>query len=185
MKKQVYKKSQEGQYTEVGNWTSGYTANGYRMIRYADILLLIAECQIETGDLDGARTNVNLVRARAANPAGFVKEDDGVTNAANYVISQYAATGYPFDTPDNARLALRMERKLELGMEGHRWFDLNRWGITVTELNRVLAYETTTPWGKNGAMYNTGTAVVGLEDVTYPIPQRQIDLSQGKLVQNR
>ena len=39
-KKQVYKKSQEGQYTEVGNWTSGWTANGYRMIRYADILLL-------------------------------------------------------------------------------------------------------------------------------------------------
>ena len=38
-KKQVYKKSQEGQYTEVGNWTSGCTANGYRMIRYADVLL--------------------------------------------------------------------------------------------------------------------------------------------------
>jgi hypothetical protein len=70
-KKQVYKKSQTGQYTEVGNWTSGWTANGYRMIRYADLLLLIAECQIETGDLAGARTNINLVRARAANPAGF------------------------------------------------------------------------------------------------------------------
>ena len=47
-KKQVYKKSQEGQYTEVGNWTSGWTANGYRMIRYADVLLMVAECQIET-----------------------------------------------------------------------------------------------------------------------------------------
>jgi starch-binding outer membrane protein, SusD/RagB family len=184
-KKQVYKKAQEGQYTEVGNWTSGWTANGYRMIRYADVLLLIAECQIETNDLPGARTNINLVRARAANPAGFVKEADGVTNAANYVINQYPASGYPFDTQANARLALRMERKLELGMEGHRWFDLNRWGITVTELNRVLTYEETTPWGKNGAMYNTGTARVGNEDVTYPIPQRQIDLSQGKLVQNR
>jgi starch-binding outer membrane protein, SusD/RagB family len=53
-KKQVYKKSQEGQYTEVGNWTSGWTANGYRMIRYSDLVLLIAECQIETGDLAGA-----------------------------------------------------------------------------------------------------------------------------------
>jgi hypothetical protein len=77
-----------------------------------------------------------------------------------------------------------MERKLELGMEGHRWFDLNRWGTTVTELNRVLAYETTTPWGKV-AMYNNATAVVGPEDVTYPIPQRQIDLMNGILVQNR
>jgi len=178
-KKQVYKKSQEGQYTEVGNWTSGYTANGYRMIRYADILLMIAECQIETGDLAGARTNINLVRERAAKPEGFVM--DGAVPAANYVISQYPATGAPFDNAANARVALRMERKLELGMEGHRWFDLNRWGITVSELNRVLAYERTMPWGGN--MY--GSATVGAEDVTFPIPQRQIDLSLGKLVQNR
>jgi starch-binding outer membrane protein, SusD/RagB family len=180
-KKQVYKKSQEGQYTEVGNWTSGWTANGYRMIRYADILLLIAECQIETNDLPGARTSINLVRARAANPAGFVKEDDGVTPAANYVIAEYPAAGYPFDTQANARLALRMERKLELGMEGHRWFDLNRWGITQTELTRVLTYEKTMPWGSS--MYGSNT--VGAEDATFPIPQRQIDLSNGNLVQNR
>ena len=178
-KKQVYKKSQEGQYTEVGNWTSGWTANGYRMIRYADLLLMIAECQIETNDLAGARTNINLIRARAANTAGFVM--DGAVPAANYVINQYPGTGYPFDTQDNARLALRMERKLELGQEGHRYFDLNRWGITVTELNRALTYEKTQPWGTN--LY--GGAIVGPEDVNYPVPQRQIDLSNGNLVQNR
>jgi hypothetical protein len=177
-KKQVYKKSQEGQYTEVGNWTSGYTANGYRMIRYADIILLIAECQIETGDLDGAQDNINLIRARAANPDGFVKEDDGVTPAANYDIEEYTA---PFADVDEARAALRMERKLELGMEGHRWFDLNRWGITQTELTRVLNYEKTVPWGNS--MY--GSNVVGPEDKTFPIPQRQLDLSNGNLVQNR
>lgn len=178
-KKQVYKKSQEGTYTEVGNWTSGYTANGYRMIRYADLLLMIAECQIETGNLSGARDNINLVRARAANPAGFVM--DGAVPAANYVVAEYPATGAPFDTQANARLALRMERKLELGQEGHRFFDLNRWGITVTELNRILTYEKTMPWGN--ALY--GTAVVGSEDVTFPIPQRQLDISNGKLQQNR
>jgi len=178
-KKQVYKKSQEGTYTEVGNWTSGYTANGYRMIRYADLLLMIAECQIETGALAGARDNINLVRARAANPAGFVM--DGAVPAANYVINQYPGAGAPFDTQANARVALRMERKLELGQEGHRFFDLNRWGITVTELNRILTYEKTLPWGN--ALY--GTAVVGAEDVTFPIPQRQLDISNGKLVQNR
>jgi hypothetical protein len=179
-KKQVYKKSQEGIYTETGNWTSGFTANGYRMIRYADVLLLLAECQIETGDLTSALTIINLVRARAANPAGFVKEADGVTNAANYQISNYPS----FPDQDYARKALYMERKLELGQEGHRWFDLNRWGITVTELNRALAYEKTTPWGPN--MYGwAGYAIVGPEDVTYPIPQLQIDQSHGKLVQNR
>jgi len=176
-KKQVYKKSQEGIYTETGNWTSGYTANGYRMIRYADLLLLLAECQIETGDVESARTNINLVRARAANPAGFVKEADGITPAANYVISLYPS----FSSQQEARLALRMERKLELGMEGHRWFDLNRWGITVIELNRALSYEKTMPWGRN--MYSS--AIVGPEDITYPIPQHQIDLSHKRLVQNR
>lgn len=178
-KKQVYKKSQEGTYTEVGNWTSGYTANGYRMIRYADLLLLIAECEIEAGSLDNARTLVNLVRARAANPAGFVM--DGAVPAANYVINQYPAAGAPFDSKDNARVALRLERKLELGQEGHRWFDLNRWGTTVTELNRALTYEKTNPWGTN--LY--GGATVGPEDVSFPIPQRQLDLSNGALVQNR
>lgn len=175
-KKQVYAKSQEGVYTEVGNWTSGWTANGYRMIRFADVLLLIAECQIETGDLSGALANINAVRARASNPDGFVKFDDG-TPAANYVIGEYAS----FPDADFARKALRMERKLELGMEGHRYFDLNRWGITVAELNRVLEYEKTMPWGS--AMY--GNATVGPEDVSFPIPQRQIDLSNGVLVQNR
>lgn len=174
-KKQVYKKSQEGQYTEIGNWTSGWTANGYRMVRYADILLLIAECQIETGDLAGALANINRIRARAANPEGFVM--DGDVPAAKYVIAQYPA----FTNADHARLALRMERKLEFGMEGHRWFDLNRWGNTVQELSRVLAYEKTMPWGNS--MY--GSASVGPEDVTFPIPQRQLDLSKGQLVQNR
>ena len=142
-KKQVYRKSQEGIYTEVGTWTSGYTANGYRMIRYADVLLLLAECQIETGNLNGALENINLVRARAANPEGFVREADGVTPAANYQISLYPA----FPDADYAREALRMERKLELGMEGHRWFDLNRWGNTIEELNRILVYEKSMPWG--------------------------------------
>jgi len=176
-KKQVYKKSQEGIFTEVSSWSSGFTANGYRMIRYADVLLLLAECQIETGDLAGALENINAVRARAANPDGFVMEADGITPAANYIISQYPS----FPDAGYARNALRMERKLELGMEGHRWFDLNRWGNTIEELNRILDYEKTTPWGTS--MYYW--AAVGPEDVTYPIPQQQIDLSGGRLKQNR
>ena len=180
-KKQVYKKSQEGTFTEVGNWTSGWTANGYRLIRYADLLLMIAECEIDAGNLDEARNLINQIRKRAANPDGFVKEADGVTDAANYQIDLYPSSGFPFDTKENAMKALMMERKLELGMEGHRWFDLNRWGITQQELNRALEYEKGMPWGS--ALY--GNATVGPEDSTYPIPQRQIDLSGGNLEQNR
>jgi hypothetical protein len=174
-KKQVYKKSDEGATTEVGNWTSGYTANGYRLIRYADVLLMIAECQIETGDLAGANANINLVRNRAANPAGFVMLDDGSAPASTYEISPYPA----FTDATQARDALRMERKLELGMEGHRYFDLNRWGIAVAELNRALTYEKTQPWG--GALY--GSATVGSEDTSFPIPLRQIELSNENLTQ--
>jgi hypothetical protein len=172
--KQVYKKAQQGTLTEVGNWTSGWTANGYRLIRYADVLLLLAECQIETNDLSGARTNVNLIRARAANPAGFV-----AGSPTAYVINQYPGAGAPFDTQANARVALRFERKLELGMEGHRYFDLQRWGNVQAELNRILTYEKT----RRASLY--GSASVGPEDLNYPIPQAQIDITQGKLVQNR
>jgi hypothetical protein len=176
-KKQVYKKSQEGIYTEQGTWTTGFTANGYRLIRYADVLLLLAECQIETGDLTGARATVNLVRKRAANPDGFVKMEDG-SDAANYQVSEYPASGFPFDSQENARKALRMERKLELGMEGHRFFDLQRWGIVQSELNGILQYlKTQLP-----VLYRNE---VGPEDTLYPIPQREIDIMGGRLVQNR
>lgn len=178
-KKQVYKKSQEGIYTETGNWTSGFTANGYRLIRFADVLLLLAECQIETGDLEGARISINKVRARAANSEGFVKNDDG-SNAANYQITEYLPSVFPFDTKENSLKALRMERKLELGMEGHRFFDLQRWGVVQQELNRILAYEKT----ELPVIYYWAVTV-GPEDVLYPIPQNEIDLMGGRLVQNR
>jgi hypothetical protein len=175
-KKQVYKKSQEGSYTEVGNWTSGWTANGYRMIRYADVLLLIAECEAILGQDDLGRGEVNQVRARAANPESWVKNPDN-SNAANYVIGLYNTAWAQAD----AFKAIQMERKLELGMEGHRYFDLQRWGNVVTELTRIYNYEKTNAWGSQ--LYNQWG--LGNEDVNYPIPQRQLDLMNGALTQNR
>jgi hypothetical protein len=173
-KKQVYKKSDEGSTTEVGNWTSGWTANGYRMIRYSDVLLLIAECEIETNSGDLGLGEINQLRTRAANSP--VYESDGTTEAANYVVAPYPAA---FASQAEARTALMRERKLELGMEGHRWFDLNRWGNTVSELNSILTYEKTMAWGSS--LY--GDATVGPEDTSYPIPQRQIEVSNNKLEQ--
>lgn len=175
-KKQVYKAEQQGQLTEVGNWTSGWTANGYRWMRYADVLLLRAECLIETNDLAGALNDINAVRNRAANPAGFVMEADGVTPAGNYEVVPYTS----FSGQEEARQALRMERKLELGLEGHRFFDLRRWDIAEEEINRFLNYE------KNvlTSLYNDDVSF-GSEDAWYPIPQNQIDLSRGNLTQNR
>jgi hypothetical protein len=173
-KKQVYKKGQEGQLTEVGNWTSGWTANGYRLIRAADVVLLLAECQIWTGDLTNGLANINVIRNRAKDSEP-VTEDDGTTPAASYVIEPYTA----FANADEAKKALQFERKLELGMEGHRYFDLQRWGIAQAELSRILTYEKT----ERTLLY--GNATVGAEDVNYPIPQQQIDITNGKLKQNR
>ncbi|MDH5610575.1 MAG: RagB/SusD family nutrient uptake outer membrane protein, partial [Cyclobacteriaceae bacterium] len=174
-KKQVYRKSQEGTLTETGSWTKGFTANGYRMIRYADVLLLLAECQLETGNLKDALTNVNLIRTRAGNPSGFVMETDNITPAANYQIQPYTS----FPDIDYARAAIRMERKLELGLEGHRFFDLRRWGIAQNEINSILSYETS----RLSQMYIPGIRF-GNEDLFYPIPQHQIDLSNGRITQN-
>ena len=182
-KKQVYKKSQEGIYTDTERrryytyFDECLTANGYRMIRYADVLLLKAECEAMIPTDDWGLGEVNAVRKRAANPDGFVKEDDGTTNAANYVISSYPS----FASPEEALKAIKFERKLELGQEGHRYYDLQRWGDIQTELNRILQYEKTMEWGT--AMY--GDAIVGPEDVNFPVPQQQIDESNGKLLQNR
>jgi hypothetical protein len=179
-KKQVYQKSQEGaSYTEVGNWTSGYTANGYRMIRYADVLLLKAECEAMTNGDDLGFGEVNQIRARAANPEGYVFEADGVTPAANYVVAEYPTA---FASQAEAMKAIKFERKLELGQEGHRYYDLQRWGDVQTELNRILTHEKSMPWGHN--LYDA-TATVGPEDVNFPVPQRQIDLMLGRLIQNR
>ena len=175
-KKQVFKASQEGTYTEVGNWTSGWTANGYRMIRYADALLLLAECKAMTSDGDMGLAEVNAIRTRAANTATWVKNPDG-SDAANYMIGNYAS----FATQADAMKAIKFERKLELGQEGHRYYDLQRWGEVQTELTRILAYEKTMQWGS--PLY--GSSTIGAEDVNYPLPQRQIDLSNGNLIQNR
>jgi hypothetical protein len=60
----------------------------YTIIRFADVLLMAAEAEIEAGSLTKARELTNLVRARAANKAHWVKKADG-TPAANYVISLY------------------------------------------------------------------------------------------------
>jgi hypothetical protein len=174
-KKQVYRKSQEGTNTEVGNWTSGWTANGYRMIRYAEILLLAAECLAELNQGDRGLALVNQIRTRAANPAGFVQ--NGGAPAARYVINPYAAGD--FDSRDKALTRIRFERKLELGMEGHRFFDLVRWGIAKPTIDAFLAYERP----RRPVMYQ-GAEFTANSDEYYPIPQRQLDISRGILKQN-
>ncbi|MGB5370836.1 MAG: RagB/SusD family nutrient uptake outer membrane protein [Flavobacteriaceae bacterium] len=168
-KKYVYYKSQENSFTDGSSWTRGYAIMNYTIIRYADVLLMAAEAEIEAGSLETARGYVNQVRARAANPAYWVSNDGGATPAANYSIAEYPAS--QFADKASATAAVRFERKLELSGEGHRFFDLVRWGVAAEELNAYLAYESTllvTKFG--GASFKTGKSEY------YPIPQTQIDI---------
>ena len=174
-KKFMISKAQYSTFTDGSSWTRGYTALNYTMIRFADVLLMAAECEIElsTGDLTKATDYINQIRTRAANTAGFVTR--GAAPAANYVIKNYPV----FTDRALARKAVRMERKLELSEEGHRFYDLVRWGVAATDLNAYLGYESkilTSRFG--GASFTAGKYEY------WPIPQTQIDLQPGILTQN-
>ncbi|WP_338875604.1 RagB/SusD family nutrient uptake outer membrane protein [Spirosoma sp. SC4-14] len=169
-KKFIFYKSQDKTLTDGSSWTDGYSAINYCIIRFADVLLMAAECEIEVGSLETARKYVNMIRTRAANPAGFVKNADG-TNAANYKIATYDAA---WTDKAAARTAVQFERKLELSGEGHRLFDLVRWGTAATVLNNFLSYESK----KLSVGYANAKFTAG-KDEYMPIPQTQIDY-QGK-----
>jgi len=143
-------------------------ANNFRMIRYAQVLLWLAEIETEIGSLEKARAYVNQIRARAAKPEGFVKNADG-SAAANYVIKEY-----PSAWPDQAyaRKAVRFEERLELGMEGNRRFDLVRWGIAAETMNAYYAVE------GNKRSYLKGATFVKGKHEYFPIPQQEILNSQ-------
>lgn len=169
-KKFVYYKRQENTLTDGSSWTRGYATMNFNIIRFADVLLMAAEAEIGAGSLDKALGYINQVRARAANKDGWVMEYSGGKPAANYDIALYKS----FASKDEATAALRMERMLELAQEGHRFFDLVRWGIAEQEVTKYLAYDSKILVAKlGGAKYTKG------KNEYLPIPQTAIDM-QGK-----
>ncbi|MBS1606318.1 MAG: RagB/SusD family nutrient uptake outer membrane protein [Bacteroidetes bacterium] len=173
--------SQIGVLTDKSSWTAGYTALNVNLIRFADVLLWAAEAEVEVGSLDQAQIYVNMVRNRAANPAGFVhtyidpnKPQAGFTNtpAANYFIKAYPAGYFAGQGQAGARTLVRFERKLELAMEGHRFFDLVRYGTADTELNAYVAHEVA-----SGYVLMKGATFVKGKSEYFAIPQAEIDVS--------
>jgi hypothetical protein len=155
------------------------------LLRFADVMLLLAEAEIMDGDPEEARLLINEIRTRAGvaaqGPAGgsvTVPIDDAGITWATYDVGEYPAAGWDAIALD----ALKMERRLELGMEGHRLFDLRRWGDAIQVLNDYVAVESTKrPY--IGAAFE-------FEDrhMLYPLPITQIELSvvdgEQRLVQN-
>jgi hypothetical protein len=146
-KKNTWSKSeQDAKTASAAGWGWNNNAKNFTYMRFADVLLMAAEAEAEVGSLAKAADYVNMIRTRAANPEGFVykfKDDtkpaDGFSTvpAANYVITTYPA----FADKATALKAIHFERKLELAMEGHRFFDLVRWGTAEAEINAFLAFE--------------------------------------------
>lgn len=170
-KKLSYQEAEKGTYQDGSSWTPGYHSINTYIIRFADVILMAAEAEIEAGTLEKAREYVNMIRTRAANSPLVV---DG-TEAANYVIDTYDE---PWTDADFARDAVRFERKLELALEGHRFFDLVRWGIAAETLNSYFTYEAQKlPLNIPGSQFTAG------KHEYLPIPQRQIDLQGPDVLQ--
>ncbi len=157
-------------------------------IRFADVLLWAAECEIEVGSLDKAEEYVNRIRTRAANPDGFVyryNSDGSISNtpAANYKVGLYPLGQFATNGKSYARKAVRFERRLELAMEYHRYFDLMRYNGNDFDVakyhNDFMQREgermkTLFP----GNPYLTGRFTKGKNEL-WPIPQQQIFRSVG------
>jgi len=161
----------------VGGW-GNLSANNFRIMRLGHVILWAAEAKVELGKLEEARALVNRLRARAANPDGFVPgATQGATRpeytltgspGANYNVGEYTAA---WTSQATARTAVRYETRLETAMEGSRFFDLQRWGVQSEVLNDYLARES------KYRTYLQGKKFTAPKNEFYPIPTYAIDRS--------
>lgn len=149
--------------------------NNYRLIKMSHVLLWLAECEVELGNLAAAEGYVNQLRVRAK--TGSV-QDPTVT----YKVEPYPAGTFAGKGADYARNAVRMEQRLEFAMEGHRFFDLVRWGIAEKVLNKYAAEESVQGTEPSGRKFNKRSYMVGKvfasKNLYFPLPQDEILNSQ-------
>jgi len=101
------------------------------VIRYSDVLLMVAEAACEGNNLSEGISKLNQVRQRAK---------DSSTNPADpAILPQFPYGSYSASSQADLRTAIRHERRVEFAMEGQRWFDLVRWGVADQVMN---AYRT-------------------------------------------
>ena len=205
MPKRIIHEKASGQEATVGWQPQQQSSINIHLYRYADLLLMLAEADVETGNLAGALALVNQVRARAAVAAQGCAAGAGTDVAATYpqctgdtrlavpindpsiTWAVYRISPYPsFPDVNYARQAVRFERRLELAMEGQRLFDLRRYGMAYAKeaINGYLTGAGPAPSGSNGGRedtrrtYKTSAEAFADRHRWYAIPQDQIDISK-------
>jgi hypothetical protein len=125
-------------------YTNGNPQNFY-LIRYADVLLMLAEAELEVDPSDpDIFINLQMIRNRAG-------------------IAMFTSTAWAALSTDNKRIAIRDERRWEFGFEHVRFFDFRRWGAAYTK-QRLQAINTSIPVG-----------TPDLQFVQWPYPQQELD----------
>ena len=136
----------------------------YRLIRTSDVLLFYAEAALESGrDINAAKWALEQVRSRARAYSGVAGALPAFPNYRGYS-----------DNVESLRDAIRHERRVELAMEGHRWFDLVRWGIAAEVMDKDNG-----SYGKNEtpeARAEMATFIPGKHEL-FPIPAEEIALN--------
>lgn len=113
---------------EVPIGLKGEAGLNYVYMRYAEVLLMKAEALNELGQSADALTPLNAVRKRARESYLFDKDLPGFGAVPADLLPDVSATGQ-----GNVRDAIRHERRVELGLEFHRFFDLMRYGKAAAE----------------------------------------------------
>jgi len=143
------------------------------LIRHADLLLMKAEALVELKRWNEALPIINSVRNRAKNSTGLIPY------ANNFVDIQLYQNGVNCNwTEEFAREAVRWERRLELAMEGGRFFDLVRWGVSEQVMNEYYDTEQTR------RSYYASANFTRNKHEYLPIPEQQIKFSKYLYKQN-
>ena len=173
-KKWMYYLGEEGSTTHSTSRRS--VNNNFRMLKFSSVVLWLAECEAELGNLAAAETYVNMIRSRAK--TGSLQDA-----SVNYVVNPYPAGTFAAKGKDYSMNAIYMENRLEFAMEGHRFFDLVRWGIAAPYLNKYLAEESKSGTDMSGRTYNKRLYLVGRtfaagKNDYFPLPNDEILNSQ-------
>lgn len=158
-------------YMVKGSWWG--TPMNRIVFRYADVLLERAEAYAQLNETGEAIKLVNKIRLRAKQSTGMIANypsDYGV----KFNISTYKGSY----SQEDALKIVKMERRLEMGMESERFFDLVRWGEAEKVLNKYFAEET-----NNCSIYGEAHFTANKNEYL-PIPFSQVAASDGHYTQN-